>query len=76
MVSIVMNEKAIRALDRAIGMFGSVRALAREIGFSPNSIPYWKHHGKKGVPGEACVAIERVTSGQVRAKDLRPDLYP
>ena len=30
----------------------------------------------RGVPAEYCIPLERVSGGQVRRHELRPDLYP
>lgn len=46
--------------------------LARSIGVSPPMVSDWST-GKKGVPAERCVPIERATHGAVTRKDLRPD---
>jgi len=46
--------------------------LAVEIGASPVLISQWAT-GKRAVPIERCVPIERATQGEVSRIDLRPD---
>lgn len=46
--------------------------MARKIGAHVPDVSDWKH-GNRKVPIIYCVAIERVTDGQVTRKDLRPD---
>jgi DNA-binding transcriptional regulator YdaS (Cro superfamily) len=71
-----MTAKQRDALARAIGCFETQADFMAAIGFSRNALRYWRLGSKKGVPAEACVEIERVTKGRVRACELRPDLYP
>lgn len=47
-------------------------ALAKVIGVSQPTVSDWCT-GKKRVPVERCVPIERATLGAVTRKDLRPD---
>ncbi|MDO9235982.1 MAG: Cro/CI family transcriptional regulator [Aquabacterium sp.] len=46
--------------------------LANAVGVSPPVVSDWCT-GKKAVPLERCVAIERATNGEVTRQDLRPD---
>ena len=48
--------------------------LARELNITPVLISQWKS-GSRLVPIKQCVAIERITNGQVTRKQLRPDDY-
>lgn len=48
-----------------------IRAAITGLGISKQSISNWKYSGS--VPAKHCVAIERVTFGQVTRKDLRPN---
>ena len=52
---------------------GAAAALARAIGGSSTGISLWAN-GKRLVPIERCLPIERATGGRVRAEDLRPDV--
>jgi TorA maturation chaperone TorD len=58
-----------QALDRAIGVAGGVRALARAVGVSQPAISSWKR-----VPADRVLSVERETG--VPRRELRPDLYP
>jgi DNA-binding transcriptional regulator YdaS (Cro superfamily) len=53
--------------------FGSLTKLARAINVSPVLISQWAK-GVRRVPAEHCPDIERVTNGEVRCEDLRPDV--
>jgi len=57
------------ALERAIGVAGGVRALARSLGVSQPAISSWKR-----VPADRVLSVEANTG--VPRSDLRPDLYP
>lgn len=59
------------AIEQAIHILGSVRALSETLGVSAQVITNWK---SRGVPAERCPAIERATLGIVRCEDLRPDV--
>lgn len=51
---------------------GRSLALAVAVGVRPPVVSDWCA-GKKSVPVQRCVAIERATAGAVSRKDLRPD---
>ena len=46
--------------------------LARLVGVTPQAINEWKS-GKRPVPLDRCVDIERATGGVVTCEELRPD---
>lgn len=50
----------------------SAAALGRCVGVSPALVYQWRT-GRRPVPVEHCADIERVTSGEVSRRDLRPD---
>jgi len=51
---------------------GRSLAIAQALGVTPPVVSDWVT-GKKGVPLERCVQIERATNGEVTRRDLRPD---
>ena len=61
------------------GQRGRSLAIAQALGVTPPVVSDWVT-GKKGVPLERCVQIERATNGEVRRQDLRPhdwqDIWP
>jgi len=61
----------MNALDSAIAQVGGVGKLANAIGVSQPVVSNWR---ARGTTPEAiyCVAIEKVTEGQVSRKELRP----
>lgn len=58
-------------IDEAIEVCGGMSALARAIGVTPPAVHEWRG-GRRPVPVERCVQIERATNGAVRRWTLRP----
>ena len=48
------------------------RELATKLAITPVLINQWAN-GKRPIPPERCVEIERATEGYVTRRDLRPD---
>lgn len=48
------------------------RELAAKLGITPVLINQWAN-GKRPIPPERCVEIERATNGEVTRPELRPD---
>lgn len=61
------------ALQRAARLVGGQSTLARRLGVSSPTVNQW-FHGDRQVPAERCPLIEKLTGGQVRCEDLRPDV--
>ncbi|HHV7520156.1 TPA: transcriptional regulator [Burkholderia orbicola] len=57
----------------------SAADFARRLGTAPSVVSQWRT-GARPVPIKSCVAIERVTAGEVTRRDLRPndwhDIWP
>lgn len=51
---------------------GRSLAIAQALGVTPPVVSDWVN-GKKSIPLERCMPIERATGGAVTRKDLRPD---
>ncbi|MBN3851970.1 helix-turn-helix domain-containing protein [Paraburkholderia sp. Ac-20340] len=66
-----MSETYTEAVLRASKLIGGNAALARAIGVKPPTVQQWVN-GERKVPPSRCVAIERLTGGDVTRKDLRP----
>jgi len=64
-----MEEKT--PLKRAAEVIGTESALAALIGCSRGRVHQWH---TRGVPAKFCPLIEKVTQGEVRCEDLRPDV--
>ncbi|MBN9410856.1 MAG: helix-turn-helix domain-containing protein [Burkholderiales bacterium] len=61
-----------QAAARAVDLLGGPVAAARKLDIERyQTVQSWV---KTRVPAEHCPAIERVTNGQVRCEDLRPDV--
>ena len=61
------------SIQTAISIIGGPSAVARELGVTPQAVCFWRD-GKRKVPADVCPSIERLTSGQVRCEELRPDV--
>ena len=59
-------------LSRACGLVGGQAELARLLGVSSPVVNQWVK-GKRPIPLDRCVDIERMTSGRVTCEQLRPD---
>jgi DNA-binding transcriptional regulator YdaS (Cro superfamily) len=66
------NNAAMKFSEWVSGQRGRSLAVAQAVGVTPPVVSDWAT-GKKGIPVERCVAIERATAGAVTRKDLRPD---
>lgn len=60
-------------IERAARVVGSQTALAAALKVTKAAVGQWKDAGRR-VPAEHCPDIERLTGGQVRCEDLRPDV--
>ncbi|WP_168793570.1 transcriptional regulator [Paraburkholderia aromaticivorans] len=67
-----MSESSSEAVLRASKILGGNAALARAIGVKPPTVQQWVN-GERPVPPSRCVAVERLTHGEVTRKELRPD---
>lgn len=61
----------MNAVTKAVSMFPSRAALARELGVSAEAIRKWER-GK--IPIARAVELQRATDGAVTVRELRPDL--
>jgi DNA-binding transcriptional regulator YdaS (Cro superfamily) len=75
---IPLREKALKAAAEHIGgQTALAEALTRELGSPVSQQWVWSIiHRSKQVPGEWCLALERVTGGVFTRHMFRPDLYP
>lgn len=63
-----MDDEREEGLLLAIKAAGGIRALARELGMSPQALSEWRR-----VPADRILQVEAVT--KISRKKLRPDLY-
>lgn len=61
----------MNALNKAVSIVGSQKALADQIGVVQSAVANWLSRGN--IPAEHCLAIEKATGGQVTRQELRPD---
>jgi DNA-binding transcriptional regulator YdaS (Cro superfamily) len=69
-----MHEDTKTPLARAIAVAGSQSELARRIGVTQAHIWQWLHRGKRRIPAEYVLKVEKATG--IPRHELRPDLYP
>ena len=62
----------MQALEKIIQHVGGPRKLADALGVTPMSISHWR----KQIPAERVIALCKLSGGQVKPHELRPDIYP
>jgi len=60
-------------IERAADIVGSQVALSKELHVSKALVSLWVN-GASRVAAQHCPLIERLTDGQVRCEELRPDI--
>lgn len=63
----------MNAIQKASAAAGGQCRLAAAIGVTPAAVNQWIT-GKRPIPAERCIDIERATAGAVTCEALRPDL--
>lgn len=63
----------MNTITKAVELLGGPIAAARALAVTPQAISFWVN-GKRTPSLEACIAIERATSGAVTVERLRPDI--
>lgn len=63
----------MNAINRACELVGGVGKLASLAGVAVPTASQWCT-GKRQVPAERCIVIERESKGVIRCEDLRPDV--
>lgn len=67
--------KRVKAAARVVQFFGTHIAVARALGYTDvRNVTHWTT-GKRWFTPKHCVAIERLTGGQITRKELRPHDY-
>ena len=61
------------SLSAAIRLAGGIPKRARALGVSAQAVYFWRA-GSRQLPARHCPTIERLTGGQIRCEDLRPDV--
>jgi len=64
----------MNAIAQAINVVGSATRLAKILNVSVQAVCFWRD-GKRSVPANRCLAIERATNGQVTRAELRADAH-
>lgn len=66
--------KENKALLKVVKKVGSIQELARELAVSRGYVSHWIH-GRRKIPPELIKKIIELSEGEIKKKDLRPDLY-
>jgi DNA-binding transcriptional regulator YdaS (Cro superfamily) len=61
------------AIKQAVERLGGAKGAAAALGVSHQLVYFWLQ-GKRTVPAEKCPDIERLTRGEIRCEQLRPDV--
>ena len=62
------------AIKKAILFFGGTVKLAKKLNADHSNVSKWLY-SKLPIPLKHAVKIEQLTKGEIKAKDLRPDVY-
>lgn len=62
-----MSKKNNKQVDRLIDYFGSQKSAAEALGIVAMAVSHWR---KRGVSAKQALRIEKITGGQIKAKDL------
>lgn len=61
-------------IQKAVATFDDPKLFAAAVGVSPAFVWQWVN-GKRPVPAQHCIPIEKATGGAVTRYDLRPDVF-
>ena len=62
------------AIKKAVLFFGGTVKLSKKLGVHHATVSKWLY-GRLGIPIKHAIRIEKLTKGQIKARDLRPDVY-
>ena len=65
------NVMETEAFSRVVKIVGSKVKIAQQCGVSPQVVQKWK----SVVPAKHVVKLEKLTGGEVRREELRPDVF-
>lgn len=68
-----MDSSVATPLAEAIRLLGGAKAAAAKLDVSVPLVYFWLA-GDRRLPAEKCPVIERLTSGEIRCEQLRPDV--
>ena len=70
MVRGIMKNKLKRVLKRAIILAGGAKKVGKSLGISGSAVRQWSQ-----CPALRVVEVEKLTGGQVKRHELRPDIF-
>lgn len=62
------------AIKKAILFFGGTVALSKAVNTHHANVSKWLYE-RMAIPIKYAIKIETLTKGQIKARDLRPDIY-
>ena len=67
------NRKNI-AMEKTVLLFGGTVKLSKKLNVDQGNVSKWLH-SKLPIPLRHAIKIEQLTKGEIKVKDLRPDVY-
>lgn len=69
------GRKTNAAMKRTVLFFGGTVKLAKQLNYANHSdVSKWLY-GSRLIPIKHAIKIEKLTKGEIKAKELRPDVY-
>jgi DNA-binding transcriptional regulator YdaS (Cro superfamily) len=62
------------AMRKTISFFGGTVCLAKKLNADNADVSKWLY-GRRLIPLKHAIKIEQLTKGEIKVKDLRPDVY-
>ena len=70
----VENKKQHLGVSKTVAYFGGVVKLAKILNTNHSNVSKWLY-GEQPMPIKHAIKIERLTKKEIKAKDLRPDIF-
>lgn len=67
-------KKQNNAMKKAVIFFGGTVKLSEKLNIHNAHVSKWLY-GRRLIPIKHAIKIENLTKGEIKAKDLRPDVY-
>ena len=62
------------AMEKAVLLFGGTMSLSKKLNANDSNVSKWLY-GVRAIPVKYAVEIEYLTDGQIKAAELRPDIF-
>ena len=68
------GRKANTAMKKAVLFFGGTVNLSKQLNTYHSNVSRWLYE-RRPIPIKHAIKIEKLTNGEIKAKELRPDVY-